>query len=443
MNHNDSPLTLIRSNANEILDSPEDFDSLIEAIGDSHFVLLGEATHGTHEFYRTRAQITIRLIEEKGFSAVAVEADWPDAYRVNRYVRSLGDDSDPMSALNDFMRFPRWMWRNTDVADFISVLKYYNENKPQEKMVGFYGLDLYSLYASINAVIGFLDEVDPDAAIEARKRYNCFEQYGLNAKNFGLPLRYVAKDCLSQAVNQLEDLRKKGLEYVKKGGFALREDLFYAEQNARVACDAEVYYKAMFSDHVSSWNLRDKYMADTMESLAGHLRRYRDPKIVVWAHNCHLGDARATDVSRHGMLNVGQLIRERFNEDAFLVGLFTHSGTVAAASDWGGQLGKKNIPPSLTESYEHLFHRSEIPSFYLILRNNEQLSFLEREHLQRAIGIIYKPENERESHYFSASLNKQFDAIIHFDRTIAVSPLDRNAGWEEGEPLPDTYGSGL
>ncbi len=443
MNRHEDPIAIIRENANEIMAQPDDFDALLEAIGDSHLVLIGEASHGTHEFYRARAQITTRLIEEKGFTAVAVEADWPDAYRVNRYVRSLGNDEDPFTSLNDFTRFPRWMWRNTEVVDFISVLRSYNENRPQEQKVGFYGLDLYSLYSSIDAVIDYLEEVDPQAAQKARQRYACFEQYGPEAENYGLAMSYVTEDCRKHAIQQLQDMRSKGLDYVKSGGFVPREELFYAQQNAKLARDAEEYYRTMFSGRVSSWNLRDKHMADTLDALISHIRQFREPKIVVWEHNSHLGDARATEVSRYGEYNVGQLIRERYNDEAFLIGFSTHSGTVSAASSWGGEVERKHIRPSMVESYENLFHMSAIPAFYIILKDNPNLSFLERQHLERAIGVIYMPGTERQSHYFQASLPKQFDAVIHFDQTRAVQPLDRNPGWEAGEQLPDTYQSGL
>ncbi|MFP4014752.1 MAG: erythromycin esterase family protein [Chitinispirillaceae bacterium] len=443
MSSHDDPISLIRQNANEILDRPDDYDTLLDDIGDCRFVLIGEATHGTHEFYRARARITQRLIEEKGFAAVAVEADWPDAYRVNRFVRGLGEDPDPFKALGDFTRFPRWMWRNTEVVEFIIFLRNFNLHKNQEDMAGFYGLDLYSLYTSIDKVIAYLDDVDPRAAQQARKRYSCFEQYGPEAESYGMAMTYVTDDCRREATAQLEELRRKGVDYVKQKGFAGKEELFYAQQNAKLAQDAEEYYRTMFSGRVSSWNMRDRHMADTLEALAEHIGSFREPKIVVWEHNSHLGDARATEVSRYGELNVGQLIRERYGEQVFNIGFTTHSGTVSAASSWGGDVERKQIRPSMVESYENLFHRSTIRSFYLTLKNNPHLSFLEREHLERAIGVIYMPSTERQSHYFRASLPGQFDAVIHFDQTNAVQPLEKNAGWEEGEPLPDTYRSGL
>lgn len=430
MSQTEHTLSQIRRNAYEILDNPQDFDALINAVGDSHFVLLGEATRGTHEFYKARAQFTLRLIEEKSFSAVAVEADWFDACRVNRYVRSISDDSDPMTALNDFKGFPQWMWRNTDVADFISVLKYLNEGKTPQKQVGFYGLDLYGLYASFQKIIQYLDGFDPDAAEKARQHFSGFEQYGPESTKYGMAKSYVSEESINQVVKQLEEIRRIRAKGVSDSGFTHQEELFFTDQNAKMASDAEVYYRTMFSDRVSSWNLRDKYMCNTINSLANHINQYKEPKIIIWEHNSHIGDARATEANRYGELNVGQLIREKYKADAFLIGFTTNRGTVAAASFWDGPVEKKDLTPSLVESYEHLFHRSEIPDFYLLLRNNEQLSFLQQERLQRAIGAVYMPKTEPNRHYFNTSITNQFDAVIHFDHTMSIQPLDRNSGWE-------------
>lgn len=440
MNFNNSPLTLIRQASNEVLDRPQDFDALIDVIGNCRFVLLGEASYGTHEFYKTRAQITTRLIEEKGFGAVAVEADWSDAYRVNRYVRSIGDDPDPMSGLGDFLRFPRWMWRNTDVADFISVLKYYNEGKDTEKQVGFYGLDFYNMYASIDKMIEYLDKVDSQEAQKARQYYSHFDLYDLLMGNAATTMDFITEDYQRKMVAQLAELREESIKYVKNGGLAPKEEQFFAKQHARLGNIAQEYYRNMLSDRVSSWNQRDKNMADTLDALAGYLSHFREPKIVVWGHNSHIGDARSTEVSRFGQINLGQLVRERFKDEVFLIGFTTHSGTVTAASFWGEAVQRKNISSSIAESFEHLFHRSEIPSFFLNLRDNNQLSFLENQHLERAIGMVYMPEAERQSHYFRASLSGQFDAVIHFDKSIAVQPLDHISGWEEGL---DSYRSAL
>ncbi|KMQ50922.1 Protein-L-isoaspartate O-methyltransferase [Chitinispirillum alkaliphilum] len=436
-------LTSVQKAAIPIKGSASDFDKLMEDIGEARIVLLGEATHGSHEFYQTRAMITARLIEEKKFNAVAVEADWPDAYRVNKFVRSFGDMKQAIESLEEFKRFPKWMWRNADMLQFVQYLREHNEELAPESGVGFYGLDLYSLYSSIDAVISYLEKVDPQAAEQARKRYSCFEQYGPESQSYGLAMRYVHSDCRQQAIAQLQELRNKSVEYMRRNGFVSQEEQFFAEQNARVAQDAEEYYRAMFSGRVSSWNLRDKHMANTLNELILHLSKFSSPKVVVWEHNSHLGDARATEVHRYGEINLGQLLRERYGNGVFSVGFTTHTGTVSAASSWGGEVERKNINPSLPESYEYLFHQTGIPSFYLNLQNNPELDFLKRQHLERAIGVIYLPQSEKVSHYFRASLPQQFDSVIHIDHTSAVVPLEYESGWEEGEPLPPTYSSGL
>ena len=294
--------------------APHDYDALIDTLGAARVVLLGEATHGTHEFYRERAVITKRLIAEKGFSAVAVEADWPDAYRVNQYVRGTGRDRDAVEALGDFRRFPSWMWRNADVLDFIGWLRTHNETLPVERRAGFYGLDLYSLHASMRAVIAFLEKVDPPAAQRARARYACFDRFGdemqtyAHAAGFGLEA-----SCEREVVTQLVELRRRAAEYALRDGRLAQDEYFVAEQNARVVRDAEAYYRTMFGGRVESWNLRDRHMTDTLGDLVKFLGQPDRPaRLVVWAHNSHLGDARATEMGDHGELNVGQLARERF-----------------------------------------------------------------------------------------------------------------------------------
>ena len=393
----------------ELTGSRRDYDDLLALIGDAHFVLIGEASHGTHEFYRDRAEITKRLIAEKGFNAVAVEADWPDAYRVNRFVRRISDDAEPVEALGDFKRFPTWMWRNADVLDFIGWLREYGRD------VGFYGVDLYSLFTSIEKVIQYLDEVDPEAARRARQRYGCFDHFGEDSQMYGYATTLgVSKSCEDEVVAQLMELRRKTAEYAP-------EDAFFVEQNARLIANAERYYRSMFAGRVSSWNLRDTHMADTIDALASYLRqRTGGAKIVVWEHNSHLGDARATEMGKGGELNVGQLIRERHGDDARLIGFTTYTGTVTAASDWDGPAERKNVRPALSGSYEELFHRVGVPNFWLKPGRQHVDARLER-----AIGVIYLSQTERASHYFHASLTHQFDAIIHYDTTRAVEPLER------------------
>jgi erythromycin esterase-like protein len=423
-----------------------DYDPLLAIIGDARFVLLGEASHGTHEFYEARAEITRRLIVEKGFNAVAVEADWPDAYRVNRYVQGFDDDPTALESLSGFRRFPNWMWRNADVLAFIEWLRTHNDGLPSDaRKAGFYGLDLYSLFTSIEAVVGYLDKIDPEGAKRARNRYSCFEHFGGDSQSYGMATSYgVAEPCEDQVVEQLVELQRRAGEYALRDGRVAEDEFFSAEQNARLIMNAEVYYRSMFRGRHSSWNLRDTHMAETFGELVEHLERQGTPaKIVVWEHNSHLGDARATEMGERGELNVGQLLRERYGEETRLIGFTTYSGTVTAASDWDEPAERKQVRPALEGSCEATFHATGTPAFLLDLRNGgDAAALLRRPMLERAIGVIYRPETERISHYFHARLAEQFDAVIHFDTTHAVEPLDRNVLWQIGEP-PETFPSGV
>lgn len=424
----------------------DEYDALLDMIGNARLVLIGEASHGTHEFYRERAQITKRLIEEKNFHAVAVEADWPDAYRVNRYVRGQSDDATSAEALTDFQRFPQWMWRNADVVDFVGWLRSHNDlvARPDER-VGFYGLDLYSLYGSIQAVLGYLDKVDPQAARVARSRYSCFEHFGQDPQTYGYAANLnLDASCEEEVVRELVELRRAAPAYLSHDGYHAQDELFFAEQNARVVRNAEKYYRSMFLGSVVSWNLRDRHMAETLNALLAHLdERFGRAKVVVWEHNSHLGDARATEMGERGEFNVGQLVRERFRNDAVLVGLTTFHGTVTAASDWDAPAERKRVLPGLPGSYENLFHQLDVPRFFLNLRDDPEIADeLHRKRLERAIGVIYRPDTERVSHYFHARLPEQFDAVLHFDETRAVEPLERTPHWME-EDLPETYPMGV
>jgi erythromycin esterase-like protein len=435
----------IHDAARPLVGAPDDFDPLLALVGDARFVLIGEASHGTHEFYRIRGEITKRLIREKGFSAVAVEADWPDAYRVNRYVHGRGGDADAEEALGGFQRFPQWMWRNADVLDFVGWLREYNDERPDVPTVGFYGLDLYSLHASMEAVLSYLRVVDPDAAARALYRYGCFESFGEDPQQYGYSATYgLTASCEEQVVAQLVELRRAAGEYARRDGRVAPDDLFFAEQNARVVANAERYYRAMFGSRVSSWNLRDQHMTETLEALVAFLDGgERRPRVVVWAHNSHLGDARATELGAGGELNVGQLVRQRYGRDALLVGFSTYTGTVTAASDWDQPAERKTVRPALADSYEALFHEVGIRNFLLDLTApGEAVAALREPRLERAIGVVYRPETERLSHYFHAHLPQQFDAVLHYDTTRAVEPLERTGTWDRGE-LPETYPSAL
>ena len=426
--------------------SATDYDALLDLVGDARLVLVGEASHGTHEFYRERARITRRLITEKGFTAVAVEADWPDAYRVNRYARGDGTDADAVDALGGFKRFPAWMWRNADVLDFIGWLRAHNDGvADSRRKVGFFGLDLYSLHASIEAVLTYLDKVDPIGASAARYRYSCFEHFGEDPQAYGYAASFgLTRSCEQEVVSQLVELHRRAAEYARRDGRVAADDFFYAEQNARLVKNAEEYYRTMFRGRVSSWNLRDRHMAETLHALLVHFEQQdRHSKVVLWAHNSHLGDARATDMGNAGEFNVGQLVRQRYGPDAILIGFSTYSGTVTAASSWGGPAERKQVRPALSESYESLFHDASAGRFMLNLREpSTAKSALRREMLERAIGVIYLPETERISHYFLARLSDQFDAVLHFDETRAVEPLERTGEWEAGE-VPETFPSGM
>jgi erythromycin esterase-like protein len=442
-----SPLsTAIASVAYPLNGAANDYDPLMELVGDARFVLLGEATHGTHEFYRERAEITKRLILEKGFTAVAVEADWPDAYRVNRYVRGCNDDPDSKGALTGFRRFPTWMWRNTEVLEFIDWLRSHNDALSSEQVkAGFYGLDLYSLFGSMQEVLSYLDRVDPEAAKQARSRYACFDHYHEDSQRYGYATSFgMSATCEEQVLKQLQELRARAPQYREQDGQLAADAFFHAEQNARLVKNAEQYYRTMFQGRISSWNLRDRHMADTLDALAGHLSRPGQlAKVVVWEHNSHIGDARATEIGEQGEWTVGQLVRERHRDDAVLIGFSTYQGTVTAASDWDGPAENKRVRPALPGSYEEAFHRVGLPRFLLPLRGEAAAAILPSTALlERAIGVIYAPSSERQSHYFYAHLAQQFDAVLHFDETRAVQPLERSARWESGE-APETYPVGI
>jgi erythromycin esterase-like protein len=437
-------IELIAGNAVELRGPADVADEILDLCGDARFVLIGEASHGTHEFYRCRAEITKRLIAEKGFTAVAVEADFPDAYRVNRYVRGLGSDETAEDSLGDFERYPLWMWRNADVLDFVTWLRSHNDTLDASRRVGFYGIDLYSLHSSMEAVLKFLDKADPEAAKRARYRYSCFEGYGEDAQIYGYAASFdLSKSCEDKAVEQLQDLRKKAFDYINRDGFVAKDEYFFAEQNARVVRDAEEYYREMFRGRISSWNLRDGHMTETLVALDRHLESLDLPsKIVVWAHNSHLGEARATDMGKQGEWNVGQLVREKFGGQTVNLGFSTYTGTVTATSNWDEPAQTKTVREGMKNSVEKLFHESEIGNFFLNLRDESIRDAFPNRLLERAIGVIYRPESERNSHYFYADVPNQFDGIIHFDTTRAVEPLDRRESGKH-EDVPETFPEGV
>ena len=439
----DAVLEVVRRHAMPI-DTDTAAARLLDAIDhDATIVLIGEATHGTHEFYRYRADLTRALVEQRGFGIVAVEADWPDAYRANRWVRGLGDDGTVEAALGDFTRFPRWMWRNREVVRFLRWLRAANDERPAGHKVGFYGLDLYSLHRSMAEVIEYLDRVDPMAARRARHGYACFDAFGNDVQAYGFAASLnLQRSCEDEAVQQLVQLQRSAADYATRDGHVAADDYFVAEQNARVVRNAEVYYRAMFRGGVESWNVRDRHMMDTLVTLIEHAARLgRSAKTVVWAHNSHLGDARATSMGDIGELNLGQLVKERYGRACCAVGMTTHEGEVTATREWDEPAALRQVRPSLRGSYERLFHDTRLPAFVLSLRAPDVSGALAGPRPERAIGVIYRPETERASHYFSARLPEQFAAVVHVDRTRALEPLERWARHEAD--LPETYPTGV
>jgi protein-L-isoaspartate(D-aspartate) O-methyltransferase len=411
-----------------------DTGALLERIGNARVVLLGEATHGTSEFYRMRAHITRALIERKGFRIVAVEADWPDAATIDRYVRGISDGAGDQPS---FARFPTWMWRNLEVQEFVDWLRVFNEVRDPGDRAAFYGLDLYSLYRSIHEVLAFLDRVDPEAARIARHRYGCLSPWEQEPAVYGKAvITGQYRGCEQEVVGILKKILEQRLEYSDRDGARFLD----AAQNARIVANAERYYRIMYYGSVESWNLRDSHMFDTLATLLN--AHGPEAKAVVWEHNSHVGNAAATEMGARGEHNVGQLSRERFGSDAFLVGFGTDRGTVAAAHDWGGAMEAMRVRPAHPESYERLFHQTGVEAGILHLREpvrSEVRGELEAPRLERAIGVIYRPDSELQSHYFQALLPHQFDEYIWFDVTEAVTPLaaPHLAG------VPETYPFGV
>jgi protein-L-isoaspartate(D-aspartate) O-methyltransferase len=413
-------IQLVREAA-EPIDGPEEgsVGALIERIGNARLVLLGESTHGTSEFYRMRARITEELIRRRGFHFVAVEADWPDAACVNTWVRNEKRRADPHFA--PFRRFPTWMWANEEVSRFIEKLRSHNAAIPEPaERVGFHGLDLYSMFTSLAAVLAYLDEVDPDAAVVARARYAALTPWQKDPAAYGKAVLAGSYQSSEPAViAMLRDMLERRFEYAHKDG----DRFFDAVQNARVVANAERYYRAMYYGTAASWNLRDQHMFDTLQALLA----YYGPasKGIVWEHNSHLGDARATEMGARGEHNVGQLCRARFENDVYSIGFGTDRGTVAAASEWDAPMKTMQVRPAHRESYEYLFARSEVRAFAIHLRNPARAAVRDElmpSRLERAIGVVYEPESELLSHYFQASLARQFDEFVWFDETRAVTP---------------------
>lgn len=413
------------------------YDYLLEEIGDAQIVLLGEATHGTHEFYSIRAEISKRLIKEKQFNVIAIEGDWPDAYQINRYIQQQAY-ANAYEAVAAFDRFPTWMWKNKPMVDLIEWL--HNHNKKNTAKVHLYGMDLYSLYRSIDAVVAYLEKVDPKIAQEAKKRYSCFDQFNQDPQRYGYAIfSQLEQSCQEEAIAVLKKIEALEWQLIQEKR-TTPEDAFYMIQNARVIKNSEEYYRSLFINEVNNWNLRDAHMMETVEEIITHHKKLNeDPKVIIWAHNSHVGNAAATQMSTRDEFNIGQLAKERYGNRAFNLGFTTYNGTVTAASNWHASVERKIVRDALHGSYEHLFHELNIPQFLLPLNDK---NIVPKNLLERAIGVIYAPYSERMSHYFYASLAYQFDAVIHYDATTALEPLDKTKLWTEGE-VPETFPTAL
>lgn len=449
----DYKLGVIRENARVLSDIGENYQDLLQLIGEASIVLLGEATHGTHEFYRERAQITKLLIQTKGFNAICAEASWPESHRVNRFVRGQGEDREAVDALRDFTQFPSWMWANADILDFIGWLRNHNESRKDGfSEVGFYGLDLYSLHKSASEVVSYLESFESqflDALLleRTKERYSCLKQLGEDTQSYAFSTALgLVNSCESAVNSQLQDFVRSTDVYRETiAGAEGQEAYFNAIQNCRIVCAAEHYYRTLLRSDVSSWNLRDRHMAETLEHVRQHyLNQGMIPKIVVWAHNSHIGQANACEMAQRGEVNIGQLVKERYGSNAVAIGFTTHSGTVTAAANWSEHSQKSRIIPAIPGSYEDLFHKVNFDRFFLGFRGAYELTrVLQPELLQRAIGVIYRPETERLSHYYYGSLPAQYDGVIHFDHTRAVEPLEHKSFWLEGNETPETYPTGI
>lgn len=421
---------------------------LSDLIGDARIVLMGEATHGTTEFYQARMSLSRYLIEKKGFQAIAVEGDWASVFPIHDYCQGRHPLANATQALSQFKRFPSWMWRNTEMVEFIKQLRLYNNGtQNRAEKVGFYGLDLYGLGESIEAIIDSLKRYDPELAKKAVERYACFDHMPFDAQRYAyLTDKSLKNSCLHEVTRQLLDTYR-----MVYGRLNLDNDLhekerqFYVTQNARVISNAEHYYRSLFEPHHVTWNIRDQHMVDTLQNIISHIETLtnKPAKVIVWAHNSHVGNALATEMSERQEVNVGQLVRERFNTSVFSLGFSTAIGSVTAASNWGGDTKYLSINPPIHGGYERLFHQLKEKNFLLNLLEDTRLThLLQVPQLQRAIGVIYRPDTERMSHYYFSRLAYQFDAMIHFDQTHALTPLKHHTTHRKDTELPETYPSG-
>jgi len=426
------------------LHDASDLDPLIDRIGDARYVLLGEASHGTSEYYTWRAELSKRLIREKGFSFVAVEGDWPDCYRVNRYAKNYpSSGATAREVLHAFERWPTWMWANEEIVDLVEWLRRYNDQRrlSEDRRVGFYGLDVYSLWDSMRAVVDYLEHIDPQLAANAKRAYRCFEPYGEDEQEYARATYLVPTSCEDEAVSVLRTLRSRAPEYAQDG----REAFFNAEQNAFVAKNAELYYRTMVRAGSASWNVRDHHMVDTLDRLMAHHQQFNpDAKAIVWEHNTHIGDARFTNMASAGMVNVGQLVRQAHDEDGVvLVGFGSHHGTVIAGEEWGAPMRRMSVPDARAGSWEDVMHQalSDHQRAALLLFDGTVdggVAALDEPIAHRAIGVVYEPDHERWGNYVPTVVPGRYDAFIFIDETRALSPLHLPV--KVGE-VPETFPS--
>lgn len=406
------------------LRTDDDYDALLDRIAGAKLVMLGAASHGTREFYDMRCRISKRLIEERGYNAVTAVTDWADAYRVNRYIQGAADDADAEQALRDFRRFPSWIWRNEETLDFVGWLHEHNERTRYANPVAFHGLDLYSFFRATARVIEYLDSTDPAAAERARAHYAVLGHFDMEPGDAGGGALAIDAEDRDALLAELIQIQLRAESYLRRDGTAVEDIEFYAEQHARLAGNAERYYRTLLTDRVAAWRWREQHMAETLRALIENLeRRGTEPRVLVWGHNSHVGDASVTELGERGEVSLGQLARERWPGEVALVGLTSYAGSVTASATWAGDVDRMRVRPALDSSYEAMFHELEHPTFYLDLGPRDGAD-LGEERLERAIGVVYRPERERESHFFSADITGQFDAVIHVDESTAVEPLD-------------------
>jgi erythromycin esterase len=420
------------------LRSPQDLDPLLDCIGDAHYVLLGEASHGTSEYYTWRAHISRRLINEKGFSFVAVEGDWPDCYRVNRYVKAIPEAGESArEVLHAFERWPTWMWANMEIVELAEWLRAHNAGLPKEAKVGFYGLDVYSLWDSLYQVLGYLRKTAPAALPAARRAFQCFEPYGEDVQEYARATRWIDESCEDEVVALLAELRRNRRDQAGED----RDERFNAEQNAIVVKNAEHYYRTMVHGGPESWNIRDRHMTETLERLMRH--HGPSARAIVWEHNTHIGDARFTDMADDGMVNVGQLVRERHeSEGVVLVGFGSYQGSVIAGREWEAPMERMRVPPAREGSWEYVLHGIGAEDKLLLLADAEQTHALLQPRGHRAIGVVYHPQYESYGNYVPTVLPRRYDAFLYLDTTKALHPLHEVQAREEGE-VPETFPSGV